>query len=160
MQISIEMDDKFEMIKDRIAHILRAKNLTATQFAEIMQIQPSNVSHILNGRNKPSLDFVTKLKEVFPEYSFDWIIMGKKPITTNDPNLFSKELNVNEEAKNAYENKSERKETILPLDFSVAATNIADNVSNDNNFVSEDAKLKQIIYVYEDHTFEVYNIRK
>ena len=85
-----------ELIKDRLAHIIRAKNLTATQFAEIMQIQPSNVSHILNGRNKPSLDFVMKLKEVFPEYSFDWIILGKKPITNSEPALFSKELGVDE----------------------------------------------------------------
>ena len=75
-----------EEIKDRLAHILRAKNLTASQFAELMEIQPSNVSHLMNGRNKPSLDFLMKLKEVFPEYSFDWIIMGKKPITINEPN--------------------------------------------------------------------------
>ena len=80
-----------ELIKDRISHILRAKNLTATQFAELMQIQPSNVSHLLSGRNKPSLDFLIKLKEVFPEYNYEWIILGKKPITTNDSNIFSKE---------------------------------------------------------------------
>lgn len=75
-----------ENIKDRLSHILRAKNLTASQFAELMGIQPSNVSHLLNGRNKPSLDFLIKLKEIFPEYSFDWIILGRKPITINEPN--------------------------------------------------------------------------
>ena len=80
-----------ELIKDRLLHILRAKNLTATQFAELMQIQPSNVSHLLSGRNKPSLDFLIKLKEIFPEYNYEWIILGKKPITTNDSNFFSKE---------------------------------------------------------------------
>jgi plasmid maintenance system antidote protein VapI len=73
-----------ELIKDRIAHIIRSKNLTATQFAEMMQIQPSNVSHLLSGRNKPSLDFLIKLKDIFPEYSFDWIILGKKPITMSE----------------------------------------------------------------------------
>ena len=80
-----------ELIKDRLSHILRAKNLTATQFAEMMQIQPSNVSHLLSGRNKPSLDFLIKLKEVFPEYNYEWIILGKKPITTNDSTFFNKE---------------------------------------------------------------------
>ena len=40
--------ESIELIKDRINHILRAKNLTATQFAEMMQIQPSNVSHLLS----------------------------------------------------------------------------------------------------------------
>ena len=80
-----------EEIKDRLAHIIRAKNLTATQFAEMMQIQPSNVSHLLGGRNKPSLDFLIKLKEVFPEYSFDWIILGKKPITISDRSSLPRE---------------------------------------------------------------------
>lgn len=152
------MDDRFEMIKDRIAHILRAKNLTATQFAEIMQIQPSNVSHILNGRNKPSLDFITKLKEVFPEYSFDWIIMGKKPITINEPNLFSK-LNLSSEV-DQFENKIGHKESVQPLEFNTVARDISDNDSNNNVLCSEMGGLKQIIYVYEDHTFEVYDIRK
>ena len=59
-----------ELIKDRLSHILRAKNLTATQFAEMMQIQPSNVSHLLSGRNKPSLDFLIKLKDIFPEFRY------------------------------------------------------------------------------------------
>lgn len=154
------MNDKFEMIKDRIAHILRAKNLTATQFAEIMQIQPSNVSHILNGRNKPSLDFIIKLKEVFPEYNFDWIIMGKKPITINEPNLFSKE-NITSES-DVYENKMEHKEVLPPLDFNTVSSNVSvnNNILSDNDLSSYTAKLKQIIYVYDDHTFEVFNIRK
>lgn len=155
------MNDKFEMIKDRIAHILRAKNLTATQFAEIMQIQPSNVSHILNGRNKPSLDFVMKLKEVFPEYSFDWIILGKKPITNSEPALFSKELSVDE---TKYENNVEYKDGVLPLEFNVVNKELSTNQNPNNDLkadsLSETSQLKQIVYVYDDHTFEVYNLRK
>lgn len=155
------MNDKFEMIKDRIAHILRAKNLTATQFAEIMQIQPSNVSHILNGRNKPSLDFVMKLKEVFPEYSFDWIILGKKPITNSEPALFSKELSVDE---TKYEKNVEYKDGVLPLEFNVVNKELSTNQNPNNDLkadsLSETSQLKQIVYVYDDHTFEVYNLRK
>ena len=36
-------------MKDRIAHIIRAKNLTAAEFADRLGIQPSNVSHLLSG---------------------------------------------------------------------------------------------------------------
>lgn len=155
------MNDKFEMIKDRIAHILRAKNITATQFAELMQIQPSNVSHILNGRNKPSLDFITKLKEVFPEYSFDWIIMGKKPITINEPNLFPIE-NINQNINSDSDDNTDYKETQLPLDFNTISSDIS--IPHDkhdvNNTSFQLGKLKQIVYVYDDHTFEIYDIRK
>ena len=72
-------------MKDRIAHIMRAKNLKATDFAELLGIQPSGISHILSGRNQPSLDFVKKIKETFPEYNLDWIIFGKGPMTTSEP---------------------------------------------------------------------------
>lgn len=74
-----------EEMKDRIAHIIRAKNLTAAEFAIRLGIQPSNISHLLSGRNNPSLDFVRKLKETFPEYNLDWIIFGNGPMTVSEP---------------------------------------------------------------------------
>ena len=46
---------------NRINLILRAKNITARQFAEEIGIQPSGMSHILGGRNNPSLDFAVLL---------------------------------------------------------------------------------------------------
>ena len=120
----------------------------------MMKIQPSNVSHLLSGRNKPSLDFLIKLKEIFPEYNYDWIILGKKPITNVVPDSpFKNELFELEEEDaadksdvvfNEIHDNVEVKETCLPI----------------NNETDSSKGLKQIIYVYEDHTFEVYNIRK
>ncbi len=72
-------------MKDRITHIMRAKNLKASDFASLLGIQPSAVSHILAGRNKPSLEIVRKIKETFPEYNLDWIIFGTGPMTTSEP---------------------------------------------------------------------------
>ncbi len=147
-----------EMIKDRIAHILRAKNLTATQFAEMMQIQPSNVSHLLSGRNKPSLDFLMKLKEVFPEYNFDWIILGKKPITTNEPAQINKEnqyetFEITQVVENELAKESERDAKKQDYVENEADINV--------HAVGRSSKgLMQIIYVFEDHTFEVYDIRR
>ena len=72
-------------MKDRIAHIMRAKNLKASDFASLLGIQPSAVSHILAGRNKPTLEIVRKIKETFPEYNLDWLIFGTGPVTTSEP---------------------------------------------------------------------------
>ena len=151
-----------ELIKDRLSHILRAKNLTATQFAELMQIQPSNVSHLLSGRNKPSLDFLIKLKEVFPEYNYEWIILGKKPITTNDSNIFSKESLFDKVEMTKYDENVEVADKNFVLKSQEVDTNdnLVDTIIPEitNNITT--GGLKQIIYVYEDHTFEVYNLRK
>jgi len=142
-----------EMIKDRLAHILRAKNLTASQFAELMGIQPSNVSHLLNGRNNPSLDFLTKLKEVFPEYSFDWIIMGKKPITINEPNPVVVD---NQQIK--FEDVEDARVIEFDDIDEPFNENNAETIgkSLENQIITENNKIvEKIIVVYSDKTFEV-----
>ena len=82
--IQVKFEKIRDIMKDRIAHIMRAKNLKASDFAALLGIQPSGISHILSGRNQPSLEFVKKIKETFPEYNLDWIIFGTGPITTSE----------------------------------------------------------------------------
>lgn len=62
---------------DRINLILKAKNITAKQFAEEIGIQPSGMSHILGGRNNPSLDFVAKVLRRYPEIDANWLLLGR-----------------------------------------------------------------------------------
>lgn len=70
-------DYKCKIMINRINLILRAKNITARQFAEEIGIQPSGMSHIMSGRNNPSLDFVTKVIRRYPEIDANWLIMGR-----------------------------------------------------------------------------------
>lgn len=62
---------------ERINLLLKAKNITAKQFAEEIGIQPSGMSHILSGRNNPSLDFVMKVVKRWPEINIHWLMFGK-----------------------------------------------------------------------------------
>ena len=65
-------------IKDRLIEVLKRKNLNASSFADILKIQKSNVSHILSGRNKPSLDFIQKFINAFPNEDVVWLITGNQ----------------------------------------------------------------------------------
>jgi len=144
---------EYDEMKDRIAHIIRAKNLTAAEFAMRLGIQPSNVSHLLAGRNNPSLEFVKKLKETFPEYSLDWIVFGKGPMTVSEPFV-------------------EQHATVAPVDSSVDEEDAAEMSMEGTLFdavaspvPSEPAQpassngLRQIIMVYDDNRFEVLSPR-
>lgn len=51
-------------------------DLTASSFAERIGVQRSSISHLLSGRNKPSLDFVLKVLREFPEVSLYWLLNG------------------------------------------------------------------------------------
>lgn len=147
-----------ELIKDRLAHIIRAKNLTATQFAEMMQIQPSNVSHLLSGRNKPSLDFLIKLKDVFPEYSFDWIILGKKPITISERYHENKDdtpTSIDMKLKPMSENYVGDIFNIVEEEKIEPAIETKDIVD-----IERPKQVRQIIYMYDDNTFDIFYSRK
>ena len=55
---------KTDTMKERIERILKEKSLSSNKLAEMLEVQPSGISHILSGRNKPSMDFITKLLTV------------------------------------------------------------------------------------------------
>lgn len=140
-------------MKERIEQIIRAKNLTATEFAMKLGIQPSNVSHLLAGRNNPSLEFVKKLKETFPEYNLDWIIFGKGPVTVSEP--FKEVLPVLEPMTDLKVEKNEQ----LPVDDFANTLfdtrNLEVQSVADNQCEKKNNPLKSIILVYQDDSFEV-----
>ena len=61
---------------DRIIQVLEYSQLSKSSFAEKIGINPSGLTHILNGRNQPSLDIVKKIVTAFPEISSEWLVMG------------------------------------------------------------------------------------
>ena len=64
-------------MKERILEFLRIENRSSAQFAEEIGVQPSSISHIISGRNNPSLDFVIKMLTKYPDISSDWLLFGK-----------------------------------------------------------------------------------
>jgi transcriptional regulator with XRE-family HTH domain len=61
----------------RLEIILEYYSLNASAFADKIGVQRSSLSHLLSGRNKPSLDFILKILEVFPDVDLYWILNGK-----------------------------------------------------------------------------------
>ena len=145
-------------MKDRIAHIIRAKNLTAAEFAMQLGIQPSNVSHLLAGRNNPSLDFVKKLKETFPEYNLDWIVMGKGPMTLSEP--FAEQTPPKESLfmPQTFENEEENLKGTLFSQEKTQEQPIETPISKPLE-TSQSVGIKQIVIVYDDNSFEILSPR-
>jgi transcriptional regulator with XRE-family HTH domain len=64
-------------MKDRILQFLKSENKSSAQFAEEIGVQASGISHILSGRNNPSLDFVLKMLQKYNHISVDWLLFGR-----------------------------------------------------------------------------------
>ncbi|WP_425238036.1 helix-turn-helix domain-containing protein [Ulvibacterium sp.] len=61
----------------RLRKLLRYYDLSASAFADRIGVQRSSISHLLTGRNKPSLDFILKVNDTFPEVDLYWFLKGK-----------------------------------------------------------------------------------
>ena len=76
----------------RLKKILDYYGLSASAFAESVKVQRSSISHILSGRNKPSLEFISKVLNAFPEVDLTWFLNGTgdfpkttAPLPKSDP---------------------------------------------------------------------------
>ncbi|MDP1621602.1 MAG: helix-turn-helix transcriptional regulator [Bacteroidales bacterium] len=76
---------------DRILALMKDKNLTPSQFADEIGIQRSGMSHLISGRNKPSLDFIMKVLNRFPDVKVEYLLYGKKETTTDTAEVKRKE---------------------------------------------------------------------
>ena len=61
----------------RLEHILQYYGLSASAFADSIGVQRSSISHLLSGRNKPSLEFVLKVIRTYPDVNLYWLLNGK-----------------------------------------------------------------------------------
>lgn len=62
---------------NRIKKVMDFYDLSASTFADQIGVQRSSISHILSGRNKPSLDFILKITSTFKEVDIHWLLNGK-----------------------------------------------------------------------------------
>jgi transcriptional regulator with XRE-family HTH domain len=142
---------------DRIQLILKSKNLSSSQFADEIQVQRSSVSHILTGRNKPSLDFISKILTSYPEINSDWLLFGKGQMikkTESEKNILQKPI------PSTNDNKSPILENSGEINFN---EEIPENIKTRNKLPEAKAEMKirtnpskieKIIVFYEDKSFE------
>ena len=69
----------------RLEKLLDFHGLSASAFADKVKVQRSSISHLLAGRNKPSLEFVLKVTKAFPEVNLYWLLNGEGSFPSSAP---------------------------------------------------------------------------
>ena len=146
-------------MKERIKKIMDNENLTPARFADKLQINRAVVSHILNGRNNPSLDVVMKILSEMDYINSDWLINGTGSMyrdgyvsteKENEQGLFDESaINTDKDPSlSEYPKEKHVQQSGLPLK-SVGQQQLTS--SNERN-----KKIKEIIIYYTDNTFETF----
>ena len=146
-------------MKERIKEIMDNENLTPARFADKLQINRAVVSHILNGRNNPSLDVVIKILSEMDYINSDWLINGIGSMyreghitqkTQNKQSLFDESAINTEKDPDVSEYLKEKHVQQNTLPFNPAGKQQVTS----NNVVNR--KIKEIIIYYTDNTFETF----
>ncbi|MBN2861802.1 MAG: helix-turn-helix transcriptional regulator [Bacteroidales bacterium] len=139
-------------MKERIIEFLKAENKTSAQLAEEIGVQPSGISHIISGRNKPSLDFVLKMIEKYKFISTDWLLFGKGSMY-KEPVM--KDLFDVSERYSAEQPGEETPEQQPDL-----TEEFRSGASEDNSLKDQDMKVEKIVWFYNDNSFKEYKPSK
>lgn len=137
----------------RIEIILDYYSLTASSFADKIGVQRSSVSHLLSGRNKPSLDFILKIIDIFPEVNLYWILNGKGNFPSSNNEAISNSSNtptpVNEIQSDLFSNSGEIKDK----------TKLKIEEENNYKLPSNSSDIEKIVILYKDGTFSEFKPR-
>lgn len=154
-------------LSEKIELLIKRKQLSASQFADKLGIPRSSISHILSGRNKPSLDVVQKILRVFPEITAEDLLFEDRTLgslavtreivtTPTTPSLFDPILPT----------PSESVKNILPEQTIVQSNLRRTRESNNSERVSSvppatsdvnssyiEKKIERVLIFYSDGTF-------
>ena len=66
----------FKFMHQRLKNWMESEGLKSSSLADTIGVNRATISHILSGRNKPSIDFLKKLLSVYPNINANWLISG------------------------------------------------------------------------------------
>ncbi len=123
---------------DRILALINAKGLNPSQFADEIGVQRSAISHLISGRNNPSLDFVMKILKRYPDIDPGWLLNG------------AGEMALAHSAGGNIEEASALQEEI-PLNYEVPEVPKPRRVRPEGG---KEKRVEKIILIYNDNTFK------
>jgi len=112
----------------RIKNIIKESGLSNGEFADKIGVNRASLSHILSGRNKPSLDFVLKLLGAINSVSSDWLLFGIKSMQLEGLDSKPPEASVaSDEDSPVYGNKGKEIKNALET-ITASANNIPERI--------------------------------
>lgn len=137
-------------MKERILQIIQDMELTAAGFASEIHVQASSISHIISGRNKPSLDLLQKILSRYPRISSDWLMLGKGA-------MYRDEEDTAREKTGITEGLFQEEKAVPHASGHSARDRTPDGPESEQSPVYETKKrIERILVFYSDNSFKEY----
>ena len=155
-------------MNNRIKEIIASENLSDGEFADLVGIKRSTLSHCLNGRNDVSKDIITKIHNAYPYISINWLMFGEGASglalkSVSPSNLFNSFENSDEDITYGSEygkdfelNTPQIEVQDINRQQDKAYKNAFVDVNQIANLSLPEKKIEKIMVFYSDNTFEVF----
>ena len=141
---------------ERINKILKYLNTNSSKFADEIGVQRSSISHVLSGRNKPSLDFIQKLLKTYPEINAEWLITGGGKMTNEESQGEGSSKKSDDKPTQEFEERIEEKVS-QQIDFSQSDLNMPKKAEQYDSNQNISVKIRKIVFFYSDDSFKEYH---
>ena len=156
--------------KDRLEKIMQSEGLNISQFANEIGIKVPTISHILNGRNKPSLEVLQKVLNRFRTINSDWLILGVGSMYRDTKHSQSLSLfdnfDLNGSQSTYYNNKSDvfstkTESTEKKQSSSIENSTMSEgkNLIQGKSSIIKEKIVQKIIVYYSDNTFQEFETK-
>lgn len=148
-------------IKDRIKLVIEKEKVPSGVFAETIGVQQSTLSHILKGRNNPSLDVIMKIHQKYTYVNLEWLLYGKGSMMAENPPIqdFSPSLFDQKPVKPANIQTDPEKRKEMPLETPVITPQ--ETVIQEIRYVEKPSKkITEIRIFFDDNTYETFKNEK
>ena len=147
-------------MREKLLNLMKSEQLTASKLAELLDIQPSGISHILSGRNKPSFDLVQKILRRFPRVNPDWLLLDKDEMYRTidiEPKPAALHSISTDELDDTMQ-QSPASGMTAPATNTTSASTPAQQIAA--AYAPKSGNVKRVIVLFDDHTFESYEVSR
>lgn len=144
-------------MKDKLLELMKNEDLRPGQLAEMLGVNPASISHILAGRNKPGFDLLQKILNRFPNINPDWLILDKGSMYRDDTahDATSSDMTDKQSDITTPQGINSRPSVGRSSEVSTAATSVG--VDLFSNMAKGHGRVRKIVILYEDGTFESFS---
>lgn len=142
-------------MNERIKKVIDYLNISQAEFAKEINTQRANISHILAGRNNPSIDFLQKLLKRYPEINAEWLLLGHGNMTKVTNNLQEKS---DKKQQDLFTNINEKEK--VNNNTNVNESNSVNKISDTNRKLVDDLQISNNEFTNQDTKFNINNQNK
>ena len=142
---------------ERLSQLIKIRQLSASQFADEIGVQRSSVSHVLSGRNKPSLDFITKVALRYPDINTEWLLTGRGQMTLQADFQEEAVVTLDQQAVTSEDNNRLIEEDIDEIEEKVSRIVPRKEKTGSDKSLAGSTSIEKIIIFYNSGSFTEYS---